>query len=362
MNRTKYSHVWQRMNMRPASCGETLSNYSRVINFSSHATSNPIQELIFNTDSDPSIFLKMDKIATNNLVVDLRTDVKAAKSMVAGNLVRKINELKKAIEKDNDPAKKEKAEKKIEALHADIKLLKTIDPYIICKNAILKPDPKHWSDLVGDSKAPEETKLMARVIAKGRIQKQVAKFRSDHKDCGEWLEEYFEFREKKRELTEVKVAKRKTKQTGNKNRSFKKASDVDNDGESTNENPRKAKRFNQKGRKSPGKDQTSDGTGDHSRNENRNHARGNNRNHPRDDRKNHPRNDNRSQARHQNRDHHARSHPRGANSDQAGNNFKPKQESLHPSWASKRKEKEILKAALSGKAPEQPKRIVLNSA
>jgi hypothetical protein len=142
----------------------------------------------------------MDKIAANNLIVDLRTDIKAAKAMVAGNFARKIKELKKAMEKNDDSVKREKAEKKIEKLHRDIKLLKTIDPYLISKNAILKPDPKHWTNVIGDSKASEETILMARVISKGRIQKKVAEFRSGHKDCDEWLEEYFEYREKKRTL------------------------------------------------------------------------------------------------------------------------------------------------------------------
>lgn len=153
----------------------------------------------------------MDKIAANNCIVALRKDVKAAKAMVAGNLTRKISRLKEELTKEDDETHKTKIEAKIDKLHSDIKLLKTIDNYIICKAAILNADPKYWTNMVGDSKASPEDCLKARVISKTKVHKQVQNFKSQHPNCDEWLEEYFAFREKKKDLLAATQAGKRKK-------------------------------------------------------------------------------------------------------------------------------------------------------
>lgn len=154
----------------------------------------------------------MDKIAVNNFIVTLKKDVKAAKAMVAGNLTRKIGLLKKELEtKKDDDVQTSKIESKIEKVHSDIKLLKTIDTYDISKDALMKPDPKHWNGIISNSKVSPKECLKARVICKTRVQKQVQQFRSQNIDCDEWLEEYFEFREKKRELITATLSDKKKK-------------------------------------------------------------------------------------------------------------------------------------------------------
>lgn len=142
----------------------------------------------------------MDKIAANNHFVLLRKEVKKAKAMVSGNLIRKVNKLKEEKSKLEDETQIKKIDDKIEGLLEELRQLKTLDTYIVGKLATLKPDPKHWDKTICDSKATHEERCIARVISKNNIKKQVAKFRSDHKDCDEWINEYIEFREKKKEI------------------------------------------------------------------------------------------------------------------------------------------------------------------
>lgn len=120
--------------------------------------------------------------------------------MVAGNFVRKLNKHKQDKIKIGDEEQIKKIDAKIERVHDDIKLLKKINSYEIAKKATCKTDLEYWNKLISDCKAKREDILTARVIIKNNIQKQVAKFRNDHKDCDEWLNEYIEYREKKREL------------------------------------------------------------------------------------------------------------------------------------------------------------------
>lgn len=142
----------------------------------------------------------MDKIAANNHFVVLRKEIKKSKAMVAGNLVRKLNAHKQSKDRIDDSERIEKIDVKIERIFDDIKLLKKIDSFEIAKKATCKTDLEYWGKLINDSKAKNEDILTARVIVKSNIQKQVAKFRNDHKDCDEWLNEYIEYREKKKEL------------------------------------------------------------------------------------------------------------------------------------------------------------------
>lgn len=142
----------------------------------------------------------MDKIAANNHFVVLRKEIKKAKAMVSGNLIRKINKHKQDKEKVLDEEQVNKIDNKIEHILGQIKLLKTLDSYEIAKKATLNTDINHWNKVVSDSKAKSEDTLIARVIIKNNVQKQVAKFRDDYKDCDEWLNEYIEYRERKKEL------------------------------------------------------------------------------------------------------------------------------------------------------------------
>lgn len=147
----------------------------------------------------------MDKIAANNHFVTMNKEIKKAKAMVAGNLIRKINKLKSEKEKfHEDKARIEKIDKKVENILADTKRLKHLDSQEIAKLATLKPEIKLWNKIVEDSKVNAENRLIARVITKNNVQKQVSKFRNDHKDCDEWINEYIEYKEKKRQLTKHK--------------------------------------------------------------------------------------------------------------------------------------------------------------
>lgn len=164
----------------------------------------------------------MDKIAANNHFVTLRKEVKKAKAMVCGNLIRKITKLRKEEEKLEDEKLIAKIQGKIANILNEIKLIKTIDSYLVAKNATLRPDPSQWDKVISDCKVTVEERAMARLIVKNNVQKQVLKFRGDHKDCDEWLNEYIEFREKKRELKEMntKTFKRKPNDAkGQKNKS-----------------------------------------------------------------------------------------------------------------------------------------------
>lgn len=143
----------------------------------------------------------MDKIAANNHFVSMQKEIKKAKAMVSGNLIRRINKLKE--DRDRHPDDENHVSKvngKIDKILTDVKLLKKIDPYLIAKSATLKPDHNHWDRLMNDCNASAEDVLIAKVICKNNISKQVNKFRNDHKDCDEWLNEYIEYREKKKEI------------------------------------------------------------------------------------------------------------------------------------------------------------------
>lgn len=154
----------------------------------------------------------MDKRAANDHLVMLQKEIKNAKSMVSGNLIRKISKLKQEADKLSDQEQKEKIEQKIEKIYEELKLLKKLDGYTIAKKATINPNIEQWQKIISHSKATPDDRLTGRVILKNRVQKQVAKFRSDHKDCDEWFNEYIEFREKKRELlTTTKPIKKRKK-------------------------------------------------------------------------------------------------------------------------------------------------------
>lgn len=238
----------------------------------------------------------MDKIAANNHFVALKKEIKKAKAMVSGNLIRKISKNKLEKEKIEDDEMRKKIDNKNSTILDDIKLIKTLDSYKIAKLATLKPDPKAWDKLISDSKATPEMRLIARIICKNNVQKRVAQFRSDNPECDEWLEEYIEYREKKRQLVETEKPKfkRKPKPENEKDKISKK-------------NNSTKPQLKQK----------------------------------KPDRR------------------------RIAKNDPEENESKTKEakeddESLHPSWASKKKEKELLQAALSGEM-SRPKRVVFES-
>lgn len=228
----------------------------------------------------------MDKIAANNYFVSLQKEVKKAKAMVSGNLIRKISKLEeeKAKAKDDDSTNKIKA--KIEHIVNDIKLLKTLDLYQIAKQATLQPDRNVWQKMIGDSKAAASDILTARVICKNNVLKQVSKFRDDYKECDEWLPEYIEYREKKKEIVEPSSKKSKKPNRDNKSK-------------------------------------------------------------PVDKRKKQPQHD-KQQFKNTKRKEFSKPSETIVDDEDS--------ETLHPSWASKRKQKELLKAALTG-ATEGPKRI-----
>lgn len=219
--------------------------------------------------------------------------------MVAGNLIRKINKLKQEKEKAPDDDKK-KIDEKIEKIYSETKLLKTLDPYPICKKVTLKPSTKYWNDVISNTKSTSEDRLSARIMCKNNVQKQVAKFKTDHKDCDEWLEEYFEYREKKKELeTSARTMKKKLK-------TEKKPAKVDSEKKSKFHKQSHTNKSRDVSQKLKGQQNTS--------------------------------------------------YEESAKSNSSQDN---EEDSLHPSWASKRKEKKLLKAALSGQIP-QPRRIILN--
>jgi len=146
----------------------------------------------------------MDKIAANNHFVTMRKEIKKAKAMVCGNLVRKINKCKQERDRTQDEDKHKKLDRRISNLHDEIKLLKTLDAYTIAKAATLKHEPEYWAKLVSHPKASIQERLTGRVVTKNNVQKQIHTFRSGHIDCDEWLEQYIEFREKKKELKKPK--------------------------------------------------------------------------------------------------------------------------------------------------------------
>ena len=248
----------------------------------------------------------MDKLAANKHYQLMRNEIKKAKAMVAGRLIRKVNSLKKEQEKAEDEKQSEKFNGRIEKALNETKLLKTLDPYELCKKATLNPDIKYWKDVAGNTKSTTEERLTGLVLSKNNIHRQVQKFKSENKDCDEWLEEYFEYREKKKELeiaSSTKNKKRKKESTEKE-----KARDKE---------PSFKKKFDKKDKFDGNKNKTKKNT-------------------QFDNKQGHSKNKN--------------SHAKDNNED----------EQLHPSWASKRKEKELLKAALSGQI-QQSKRMVLNS-
>lgn len=144
----------------------------------------------------------MDKIAANNHFVSLRKEAKKAKAMVAGNLIRKINKLKQEKEKATDDAQKDKIKSKIERIYSETKLLKGLDLYEVCKEATLKSGTEIWDKILAKTQSTPEERLKARLICKNSIQKRVKTFREENTDLDEWIDEYIEYREKKREIKE----------------------------------------------------------------------------------------------------------------------------------------------------------------
>jgi len=145
----------------------------------------------------------MEKIATNNHIVVLRKEIKHAKAMVSGNLIRRIKELKAKQDKLEDEAEKKRIESKIERIYSETKLIQKLDSYEVAKKATLTPDKKIWETLLSSDKATPEDRLTCRIIMKNNIQKRLTKFRDEYKDCDEWLEEYFEYRDKKKQMEEA---------------------------------------------------------------------------------------------------------------------------------------------------------------
>lgn len=156
----------------------------------------------------------MDKIAANDYFVALRKEAKKAKAMVAGNLIRKMAKLKEDKESAVD-AQKERLELKIERLYCEIKLLKNLDLYEVCKQATLKPGTNPWHKVLAKTQSSPEERLMARLICKNNIQRQVKTFREENTDLDEWINEYIEYREKKREI-KGQVGLQSKKQSPNK--------------------------------------------------------------------------------------------------------------------------------------------------
>lgn len=153
----------------------------------------------------------MDKRAANDHLVALQKDIKSAKAMVAGNLIRKVKKLKEEKETlAGDSEKVRKIDTKVERTLEEVKLLKSLDSYTIAKQATLQSEPKHWKKLIDNEKASMEDRLTALVATKTKVNNRVAQFRSDNKDCDEWLTEYFEFREGSKELKlKPKINKKK---------------------------------------------------------------------------------------------------------------------------------------------------------
>lgn len=160
----------------------------------------------------------MDKVAANNHFVSMRKEVKKAKAMVAQKLIRKISKLKQEREKATDDSDKQRIESKIAKVLSDTKLLKQLDPYNISKQATLKPGADVWTRVLDASQSTGEERLIARVICKNNIQKRVKTFREENQDLDEWINEYIEYREKKREIKEETgvVSKLRRKSISNK--------------------------------------------------------------------------------------------------------------------------------------------------
>lgn len=153
----------------------------------------------------------MDKIAANNYFTKLRKEIKKSKAMVCGNLVRKIKELNKEKEKTQDEVTDKKLDAKIEKLQQQIKITKSLDWYEVAKDVTMKPNFDTWANLVCSSQTDLKLNAKARIVSKNNIKKLVTSFRSERTDLDEWLEEYLEFRETKKDIMENKF--RKTKRT-----------------------------------------------------------------------------------------------------------------------------------------------------
>lgn len=227
----------------------------------------------------------MDKIAANNHIVTLKKELKKAKAMVNGNLIRKIKELKAKKEKLEDDAEKIKIDTKVERIYAETKLFNAVDTYTVAKNVTLKPDKKIWEELLSNNKASPTERLTCRIVLKNNVQKCVNKFRTDNKECDEWLEEYFEFREKKRQLKDTVVKKPIRKKTSD-NQPTKQKSTKSKESKKTKSKPNIRK-------------------------------------------------------------HSLQNRTKLESADDKALEKNNQIDELHPSWASKRKEKELLKAALS---------------
>lgn len=144
----------------------------------------------------------MDKIAANNQFTKLRKEIKKAKAMLGGHFVRKIKELNKEKEKAQNESQIEKINARIKHKYDELKMIKDLDWYIVAKDATLKPDFDYWNKLISDLKKPVEERLEARVICKNNLKKQIQTFRSERPELDEWINEYIEYREKKKDIVE----------------------------------------------------------------------------------------------------------------------------------------------------------------
>ena len=142
----------------------------------------------------------MDKVAVNNLLTSLKKEIKKSKGMVAQRIVRKIKELKKQRENVEDEAQLQQIEKAIDRHHSDIKLLKSLDPYLISKKAILRLDSNEWKKMINNAKFKKEDQLCAQIVTKNTFRSKLDTFVKERPDMSEWIEEYFSFREKKKEI------------------------------------------------------------------------------------------------------------------------------------------------------------------
>lgn len=154
----------------------------------------------------------------------MRREVKKAKAMVKGNLIRKLKKLNMEKNECSDDVQSELLDNKIEKILKRLKIIKVLDCYQISRDVTKKPDIKHWNRIKYDSKSSDEDILIASIVTKNNIQQRVMIFRNDHQDLDEWFDEYIEYREKKKDiingqsLTDVEGNKRNI----NKNKKKKK--------------------------------------------------------------------------------------------------------------------------------------------
>ncbi|XP_077555515.1 uncharacterized protein LOC144169936 isoform X2 [Haemaphysalis longicornis] len=145
----------------------------------------------------------MEKVAVNNLVLNLRRRLKTERVL----LIRKMmGQIKKLGEAKGPHAERKK--QKGERWNNQVKFLKKVDLLIVARQALAAEEP--WQNVLVRKDSTPEQRAVARLVGRPTVHKIIDQFRKENEDWKEWLPKVYEAWEKRK----LAVPRKKEKPEG----------------------------------------------------------------------------------------------------------------------------------------------------